>query len=111
MSRVAARVVVLLVATVVVAGCGGAQSRDGPAGPGYNAVESTLTVDNVSELAPAWSRPVGWVAADGGAAYSGVDGLSPLARSGNDLAVASLGGSVVLDATTGALRVRIRHSP
>jgi outer membrane protein assembly factor BamB len=101
--------VLLTTATVLVAGCGWAQYRAGPEGTGSNAVESTLTRENVPQLAPAWSRQVGWTDPD----LEGSDLLdtySPLARSGNDLAVASYGGSVVLDATTGAVRATIAHS-
>ena len=100
----------VLSAVLLAAGCGWSQYRAGPEGTGFNALESTLTRDNVAQLAPAWSRPVGWIEPSRGFPYAGVDGLSPLARSGSDLAVASLGGSVVLDATTGALRVPIQHS-
>jgi outer membrane protein assembly factor BamB len=106
------RLVGALTATVLVAGCGWAQYRAGPAGTGFNAVESTLSRDNVARLAPAWSRQVGWIEPSRySGVYAGVDSLSPLARSGSDLAVASPGGSVVLNATTGALRVPIQHSP
>ncbi len=102
----------VLAASLLAAGCGWSQYRAGPAGTGFNAVESTLTRSNVSQLAPVWSRQVGWTEPTRNAGtYFGADSLSPLARSGNDLAVASPGGSVILDATTGVVRVPIQHSP
>jgi serine/threonine-protein kinase len=94
--------VLVLAAALLTSGCGWAQYRAGPEGTGYNALESTLTRDNVSRLAPAWSRPVN-------SEISASESRSPLARNGRDLVVASLGATVVVDAVTGADRFALQH--
>jgi len=95
--------VAVLAATVLVAGCGWSQYRAGPEGTGFNASETTLTRANVSQLVPAWSRPVTWEA------MAGTVSRSPLARNAGDLVVASTTGTFVVDAVTGADRFAIQH--